>query len=303
MWKLFGTFILVTTAALMLGYQIRLHQLLKPCAQPIIYTVGTFDKRFDLSQTNFLRALKQAEEIWEKASGLNLFDYSLDKAAVSVNLVYDERQEVTEALDQIEEVVKGDEATYKSLEKEYKSLKSEEESVRANYNSQVKVFDQHNTTYEQMVGQWNASDRTSKAQFDQLETARRALEQELAQLKSVESQLNALVRQVNAKVATLNQLARHLNLNVNQYNTVGASRGETFTGGTYTSDDNGERIDIYEFENHTKLVRVLAHELGHALGLDHVSDPEAVMYYLNESDAEKLTEADLTALKILCKIL
>jgi predicted Zn-dependent protease len=62
-------------------------------------------------------------------------------------------------------------------------------------------------------------------------------------------------------------------------------------------------INIYQFHDESDLELVLAHELGHALGLNHVENPESVMYYLMEKqnlENIQLTTQDLQAIKNVC---
>jgi predicted Zn-dependent protease len=125
---------------------------------------------------------------------------------------------------------------------------------------------------------------------------------ELSKQEATRLKINEMVTEINALVVVLNQLAATLNISVNQYNTVNGARGESFEEGVYISDGLNKEIDVYEFSNRAKLVRVLAHELGHALGLDHVTDPKAIMYSLNQGNNEVLTQADLNELKIKCQI-
>ena len=70
----------------------------------------------------------------------------------------------------------------------------------------------------------------------------------------------------------------------------------------YFSDGKNAEIDIYEFSNREKLVRVLTHELGHALELEHVEDEEAIMYKFNHDNNQTLTEADLAELRVKCEV-
>ncbi|MEX2013471.1 MAG: matrixin family metalloprotease [Parcubacteria group bacterium] len=273
-----------------------------PCKEPIAYVIGTFDRKFGISQEYFLDALSEAKAIWEDPINKELFVYAPESGEMTVNLIYDYRQEVTSTLSGLESLVAEDEATYNILRARYINLKTEYNGAKSIYDARVKMFNEKSVAYQSQVESWNKGKRTSRTQFDQLEKERMAFEQEIAELAILERQLNEMLREINSLVGILNRLAGALNLNVEAYNTIGASRGETFTGGVYYSSEDDWGIDVYEFNSREKLVRVLAHELGHALGLDHVADSAAIMYYLNEGDTEVLAQTDLGALRALCGI-
>lgn len=272
-----------------------------PCEEPLAYNIGIFDRRFNITQKDFLSALAEAEAIWEESISKELFIYSPETGDLSINLIYDYRQEATKTLENLGKVVEEDEGTYEMMQSKYVVLKAEYDNLENLYNARGKMFNEQNDAYQAKVETWNNGKRNSKTQFDELENKRIALQAEVAELKALGKQLNEKVAEVNSLAERLNRLANSLNLNVEKFNTVGASRGETFTGGMYFSADEGRSIDIYEFSNREKLVRILAHELGHALGLEHLDDPQVIMYYLNESDVKVLTQTDLAALRALCR--
>jgi len=272
-----------------------------PCQQPIMYSLGTFDTRFGLSKQDFLGAVKEAETIWEKPIGRNLFAYA-PNGQLTVNLVYDYRQQATSKLQSLGLAVDESRASYDALQAKYDEMKSLLTQEQAQYNVSVAAYDGHLATYNKEVQYWNAKGGAPAADYARLEAEKAGIDAESMAVQTLQAKVNGYVDEVNALVVVLNGLATALNVDVGKYNTVGASRGEEFTEGDYQNNGGEQTINIYEFSNHAKLVRVLAHELGHALGLEHVAGSTSIMYKLNQSTNEKLSANDLAALKSKCGI-
>jgi predicted Zn-dependent protease len=272
-----------------------------PCKTTITYSIGTFDTEFGLSKTDFLSALSDAEAIWEKPIGKNLFQYK-ENGSMKVNLIYDTRQETTQQLNQMGIMVENNKASYDSLKTKYDSLLSSYNAQKTSFTSRVSAYEAKRKAYEAEVTTVNKKGGGDKATVTRLNTEKDALNTEGKALNQEQQDLNTAINNINAVASALNDLAKTLNIGVKQYNTIGENLGGEFDEGIYKSDSTGREIDIYQFDNQTKLVRVLAHELGHALGLDHLDDPKAIMYRLNNGVNEKLTTADLVALKNLCGI-
>lgn len=274
-----------------------------PCTEPIPYTLGTFDSQFNISQDYFLSAFLDAEAIWEKPFGKELFVYAPSDSSpdvLKINLVYDYRQQATSKLESLGIVVKDNRISYEMLKTKFTELKIKFVSAKNDYEMRAQNFNEKSKNYEQQVEFWNKKDGAPKEEYNKLEALRLSLQNEANELQNMQTKLNEMINEINSFVVVLNRLVESLNLSIKKYNGVNDSRGESFEEGVYISDGTTREIDIYEFSSREKLVRVIAHELGHALDIPHLNDVKAIMYELNQGNNMVPTEADLEALKIKC---
>lgn len=253
----------------------------EPCQVPISYTLGSFDDRFGISKTDFLSSIEEASHVWENSYGKDLFEYTTSRttsgfsrlfekyfgrAPIKVNLVYDERQENANENRQLASRIDDTKQDASKIKVQFTTLQNRYAKAKAEY--QILLVDYKNR----------------RADWDTLEQKR--------------IEVNTLADSVNALVKKYNYLVGQVNIVVDQVN---QTAGQEFEEGRYVRDRDGERITIYEFGDRQTLARVLAHEFGHALGLDHNTNPQSIMYYLNNSKNMTPTKEDLAGVGAVCR--
>lgn len=273
-----------------------------PCTQPLTYKIGLIDPRFGLSTSTVLADIAEASQVWDSASGKQLFAYDQAHGAVTINFTYDTRQRTIADLKNLGITVSTNQSSYDALKAKYDAADAEYRSQKSSFESALASFNTKNAAYQSEVSAWNAKGGAPPDVYARLQNEQAVLVSAQSQLQSQQDMLNAQAANINAFAATLNNLITELNLSVSKYNTVGSSLGSTFEEGLYTSSLGTQEIDIYEYANHLKLVRVLAHELGHSLGLGHVTDANAIMYPLNQGTALQATPADVKELDAACHV-
>lgn len=269
-----------------------------PCRTPVVYSVGSLDARFNLSREELQEALADAEDIWERAVGKDMFAYSAS-GGMPVNLVYDARQATTLRNNDIKEVIDKKTGSAESLKSAYENALQTYEAAKTAYVAAKARYEAALKAYNERVASVNARGGASGGEYRSLQAEKQRLEQESGALEEKRLALNTHAEEVNALSADYNAVVDDVNEHVEQIN---QTAGREFEEGLYVKRAWGSRIDIYEYSTREELVRVLAHELGHALGLEHNTNPDSIMYELNESKNMKPTQEDLAGLKEVCGI-
>lgn len=267
------------------------------CNHPFTYSLGNVDPKFGISREDFLKTAIDSEKIWEDKMGINIFEYD-PESIFKINLVYDERQQMTDEAEKINQELTSLKSNINTLDSRYNAMKIAYEKKVKTYQTAVSEYNKDVKNYQKDVEYWNSKGGAPKDEFEKLMDEKDSLEKQLKKLEAQRKDLNKMAEEVNALANKENKTVANYNQNVETYkNKFGQSR--EFEKGVYL----GGEINIYQYNEISDLRLTLSHELGHARGIGHVENSKALMYYLmadQDINNPSLTDEDAVAMKTAC---
>lgn len=273
--------------------------LLTVCDETLYYSLGDIDPRFNISQEDILTILSEAENVWERELGKNVFEYR-QGAKFKVNFIFDERQKRANDQTNLDKELNELEYNKEGLSQEYQAIYANYQAKVSIYEKNAREYEEKIKEYEKRVKKWNKADDRSKEEYEELKKEESSINSQRKEVEKSTSEINKLADQLNALAKKEKKMTINYNEKVNTYKEKYGDSLE-FNQGEY----DGLGIDIYQFHERNDLKLVLAHELGHSLGVNHVENSESLMYYLMENqdlDNIHLTQEDLGVIKNICKI-
>lgn len=275
--------ILLVTILLLIGGLFSLHVLkiinlrdlyyFSVCEKPLTYSIGKIDEQFHVTKNELQEATNEAATLWNTAMKKPIFRFD-QEAKLTVNLSYDTRTGLSTQINE--------------LESELDAKKDSIDPSITEYKKRLANYDQKLDSLNAEIQSWNDKGGAPPEVFERLNREQQELKTEAAVLQEMANNLNQSTEQFNQNVSELNQ-------KVDNFNDALSTRPEE---GVY--DPAKDTITVYFNNDREELVRTLAHELGHARGLEHVNNKDSIMYY-QTNHSNTLSSEDISEITSVCR--
>ena len=274
-----------------------------PCQEPLVYRIGPIDSRFGISEQDVAKAMKQAAAIWSEELSRPAAVESEDGNVV-VTFVYDDRQETVDGELRFRERIESEQLRLDQFHRQYERQKREFEEKSEQYSRLARETLNEIEELNRWVQRRSAAGGLTQQDAARFEDRKIEIDRKQQRVEREKRNLERLAEQLNRNADRLNMMTAENNRMVDEYNDR-YSGEKKFTKATYQNlPDGGGAITVNTFLTRTELVLILAHELGHAFGLEHLPDSRSVMHS-QMGDQElfpvlQLTEEDKAAIRNIC---
>lgn len=254
-----------------------------PCAVPLAWRVVRVDGDFRMGVAEANEALRQAIGEWEQAAGRTLF--ALDSASGSpVRFIYGERQARSEERRRLQDEMREISGELERRRTQLDRRTGWASSSIRQYEQRSRELQERVASHNETVRRWNERGGAPQDVMRQVRAAGSMLDVESQDLREEARRLEEERAQIDAELVRYDEDVAEYNRRVTEIDTrLPPTRVES---GVYREAIRTERgrepsasreIRVYRFSDREDLVRVLAHELGHSIGLGHVEVTGALM--------------------------
>lgn len=248
-----------------------------PCSEPLTYRIGQIDTQFGVTESEVREAMGTAAALWSDAMGQPMAVYSSD-GDVEVNLEYDERQELVDGEMRFRERIESEQQLLNRKQREYDQMRDQFDTKSESYLELAGQTTSKLNDLNTWIEERNAEGGIREEDREFFESRRDRVQEMQRQVMDKRAELDEMASAINSATERLNRRIDDNNRLVDEYNREFSGENR-FTKATYQNrSDGGGVITVNMFLNRKELSLILAHELGHALGLSHVSNPRSVMY-------------------------
>lgn len=273
----------------------------EPCNRPLTYRVSDIDPRYDVSKAELKRVMRTVGALWAEAAGQKLIEYRPD-GDLALHLIYSDEQQAAADEKAMGNRIEAKKSEYEVLDRRQRRLSRTYQRRREQYDALLTEYNASVDAFNATVSKWAAREKVPEERRRALRRRKEELSRLKRQLDRRREAVEALRHKVSAISSELSTLADELNALIARYNRR-YSQPREYDQGKYVKRGDKEQIEVYAFSNLDDLTVVLTHEVGHALGLGHGSDPASVMYYKRDKQRPfdlSLSDEDVQAIQALC---
>ena len=254
-----------------------------PCQVPLLWRVARVDPEFETTVDEVTEIVANAAQMWEEAVGEALF--ALDEEdGFPIRLIYDERQESLDllAIRNAEIQSANDELTRErmALDLRFDDIRTaidvhnartlEVEASIAEHNETIRDWNRRSASDPERERELQETSERLVAEQEALAADGAALQERQAQLRAAEAALNDRIESLRERAGALSNAPRPPEADAGLYR-------ESVTLEVDGSVSVRREIRLYRLASPDELRVIVAHELGHALGIGHPEDGGGIM--------------------------